>query len=403
MGEDQWAIYNSQYAVSFFKCQSDQQNQLKLFVGGISMAYAGTYTGTIHTYCAEFDYTDPITFTIDKNGLIDLPFSSQGSLRDGSIDNSGNISGISITVRSLSLGTVVIPYSATDDGTTFSGTGSSSNGIISTIQATLVVPLSTPPTVSLTVSDEHLVAGETAVVTFQFSEAVTGFTAGDVSTSGGTFSNLTSIDADTYTGVFTPNIDSNGEARISVTSGSYTDTAGDTGKAGQITIGVSTTTNPGGTVEADGVYRFFNTQTGGHFFTISDGEAAQVQATRPDLRPEGTGFGGFATDQGASTEEVYRFFNTKTGGHFFTTSEGERDEVIATNRDYKLEGIGFYDFTADQGAATEEVYRFFNTKTGGHFFTASEAERDQVIATNQAYKFEGIAFYAPEDGATLVI
>jgi hypothetical protein len=154
-------------------------------------------------------------------------------------------------------------------------------------------------------------------------------------------------------------------------------------------------------VVAEGLNRFFNTQTGGHFFTISDAEAAQVQATRPDLRREGTGFGGFATDQGVATEEVYRFFNTKTGGHFFTTSEAERDEVLATNLDYRLEGVGFYDFVADQGASTEEVYRFFNTKTGGHFFTASEAERDQVIATNQDYRLEGIAFYAPDDGALI--
>lgn len=154
---------------------------------------------------------------------------------------------------------------------------------------------------------------------------------------------------------------------------------------------------------ADGVHRFFNTQTGGHFFTISDGEAAQVRQTRPDLRPEGTGFGGFSADQGVATEEVYRFFNTRTGGHFFTTSESERDEVIATNRDYRLEGVGFFDFIVDQGTSTEEVYRFFNTNTGGHFFTASESERDQVLATNQAYRYEGIAFYAPDDGAALIL
>jgi len=159
-----------------------------------------------------------------------------------------------------------------------------------------------------------------------------------------------------------------------------------------------------GTVfQPDEVYRFFNTSTGGHFFTISEGERDQVVATNSNYKLEGVGLYGFATDQGAATEEVYRFFNTKTGGHFFTTSEGERDQVIATNQDYKLEGVGFYDFATDQGAATEEVYRFFNTKTGGHFFTTSEGERDQVIATNQAYKFEGIAFYAPDDAGTFVI
>ncbi|MCK2055323.1 Ig-like domain-containing protein [Methylobacterium sp. 37f] len=259
------------------------------------------------------------------------------------------------------------------------------------------------PTAALSVNDRHLTAGETASLTFQFSEAVTGFAATDLTATGGSVSNFATVDADTYTALFTPAINFNSQGRVSFAEGSYADAAGNAGSAGEVTFSVNTVTPGGTTVVADGVHRFFNTNTGGHFFTISDGEAAQVQATRSDLRPEGTGFGGFATDQGAATEEVYRFFNTKTGGHFFTTSEGERDQVIATNRDYKLEGIGFYDFTADQGAATEEVYRFFNTKTGGHFFTASEGERDQVIATNQTYKFEGIAFYAPEDGATLVL
>jgi hypothetical protein len=128
-----------------------------------------------------------------------------------------------------------------------------------------------------------------------------------------------------------------------------------------------------------------------------------VIGTNQTYRLEGVGFGGFAADLGPATDEVYRFFNTKTGGHFFTISEAERDQVIATNRDYRLEGIALYDFVGDQGASTEEVYRFFNTKTGGHFFTASEAERDQVTATNQDYRLEGIAVYAPDDGAILLI
>ncbi|TXM67342.1 DUF4214 domain-containing protein [Methylobacterium sp. WL12] len=102
------------------------------------MFYTGTYEGTIHTYCAEFNYTDPIAFKIDQYGNIDLPYSYHGTLRDGVIDSAGHISGISIGVRSLSLGDLTIPYAATDDGTNFYGSGTSRNGITSTIQARMV-------------------------------------------------------------------------------------------------------------------------------------------------------------------------------------------------------------------------------------------------------------------------
>ncbi|MCK2056351.1 carbohydrate-binding domain-containing protein [Methylobacterium sp. 37f] len=218
--------------------------------------------------------------------------------------------------------------------------------------------------------------------------------------------NTTGGDRNLYVDSFTYN-----GATVSGASASYTNggqSGGSTGLYKTFDTAAFNVNGFGGNTEvatftAEGVNRFFNMQTGGHFFTISAGENAQVLSTRPDLRPEGIGFGGFATDQGAATEEVYRFFNTKTGGHFFTTSEGERDQVIATNQDYRLEGVGFYDFVVDKGAATEEVYRFFNTKTGGHFFTASEGERDQVIATNQDYRFEGIAFYAPDHAGTFVV
>lgn len=256
----------------------------------------------------------------------------------------------------------------------------------------------TAPTVTVSVSDADLTPGEKANVTFQFSEKVVGFTASDVTVGQGALSAFTQVDGDTFTGVFTPNSNFKGTGTISVGASSYTDEAGNAGGAGQASVNIRTAS-----AQAEEVYRFFNTKTGGHFFTTSEGERDTVLQTNQSYKLEGVGFGAFDTKVTEAAEEVYRFFNTKTGGHFFTTSEGERDEVIATNRDYKLEGIGFYDFQVDQGEATDAVYRFFNAKTGGHFFTASEAERDSVVQTSQDYKLEGIAFYAPDAGALLLV
>ncbi|WP_245238793.1 FG-GAP repeat domain-containing protein [Methylobacterium platani] len=69
-------------------------------------------------------------------------------MNDGKIDADGNISGISITVTSMSLGRLTINYIARDDGKDFYGSGTSINGITSTIQATLISTPTTTPSIT---------------------------------------------------------------------------------------------------------------------------------------------------------------------------------------------------------------------------------------------------------------
>jgi hypothetical protein len=64
--------------------------------------------------------------------------------------------------------------------------------------------LAAAPTSAVTVDDTTLRAGQTAVVTFTFSEAVTGFTLADVTVSGGTMTALATSDNIVYTATFTP-------------------------------------------------------------------------------------------------------------------------------------------------------------------------------------------------------
>ena len=45
-------------------------------------------------------------------------------------------------------------------------------------------------------------------------------------------------------------------------------------------------------------------------------------------------------------------------------------------------------------AGSTPVWRFYNKKNGSHFFTASEAEKNNVLAKySSVYAHEGIAFY----------
>ncbi|WP_228332712.1 BapA/Bap/LapF family large adhesin, partial [Acinetobacter baumannii] len=85
-----------------------------------------------------------------------------------------------------------------------------------------------PPTLAITTDDLALAAGETANISFIFSEAVTGFDANDITLIGGTLSALVTTDNITWTAVFTP--DGTGTApSISVANGTYTDLAGNLG------------------------------------------------------------------------------------------------------------------------------------------------------------------------------
>jgi len=143
------------------------------------------------------------------------------------------------------------------------------------------------------------------------------------------------------------------------------------------------------------VFRFFDIHDGGHFFTTSSVERDQVLATRPDLRFEKVGYDAVnPASNDPHAAPVYRFFDTHDGGHFFTISLTERDQVLATRPDLKFEGVGYSEH-ATQQAGDSPVYRFFETTSGGHFFTESAVERNQVMATRSDMRFEGIAFWAP--------
>jgi hypothetical protein len=144
------------------------------------------------------------------------------------------------------------------------------------------------------------------------------------------------------------------------------------------------------------VHRFYNSNNGGHFFTASAAEAEFVATSLYDVFTyEGTGFYADPSATATNSEAIYRFYNSQTGGHFFTASEGERDFVqAALAGQYTYEGVGFYASASDTDTA-DAVYRFYNQNSGGHFFTASSGERDFVInSLGEQFIYEGIGFYA---------
>ena len=159
-----------------------------------------------------------------------------------------------------------------------------------------------------------------------------------------------------------------------------------------IAVAASVASRPA--VALDSVYRFYNTQTGAHFYTISVPERDFVIANIPALAFEGTAF--FAHPQPATDQQpVFRFFNTRTVVHFYTISVPERDAVL-TYPGFNYEGTAYYASTA-AGSGRTPLYRFYNQRTGTHFYTISDAERDLVLTYPQ-FVYEGIAYYVYASG-----
>ena len=137
------------------------------------------------------------------------------------------------------------------------------------------------------------------------------------------------------------------------------------------------------------VYRFYNTQTGSHFFTTSLAERNSVIENLDPLSFEGNSFDSNATE--ANGTAVFRFFNFANSAHFYTANAGEA-AGLRQDSNFRDEGISYY-ASDDASNGGTELFRFFNTLNGTHFYTVSATERDNIISTLGHYNYEGTAFY----------
>lgn len=145
------------------------------------------------------------------------------------------------------------------------------------------------------------------------------------------------------------------------------------------------------------VHRFYNLRNGTHFFTPSADERDMVVATWPGIfQYEGVAY---STEATAGTQQLYRFYNRKSASHFYTASAGEYEMILATWPDlFTYEGRT-YSVSQSPIDEWDPVYRFYNVRTGSHFYTASAQERDVVIAKLAGtYQYDGVAYYVADSG-----
>jgi Protein of unknown function (DUF1566)/Repeat of unknown function (DUF5648) len=140
-------------------------------------------------------------------------------------------------------------------------------------------------------------------------------------------------------------------------------------------------------------YRFYNIRTGAHFYTTSEAEVAYTFANlSPPFNYEGTAFS-VASAYSPGLSPVHRFYNTRNGVHFYTISEAERAHVVANLPFYTYEGVAYH-ASQVSGSGLIPFHRFYVPGKGFHFYTASEQEKNNIIANLGAtYRYEGVGYH----------
>lgn len=147
-------------------------------------------------------------------------------------------------------------------------------------------------------------------------------------------------------------------------------------------------------------YQFYNSAKDVYFYTVDENEKdfilenSETVGLRNYELQEGEGFRSADPLSGSEIEEVHRFFNTETGAHFFTIDEVERDDLLENPEfeEYIYEEIKFYGYSSEVDGSIP-VYRFLDTESDVYMFTHSESQADEM-RENSMFEEEGVAFYA---------
>ena len=130
------------------------------------------------------------------------------------------------------------------------------------------------------------------------------------------------------------------------------------------------------------VHRFYQYQKGSHFYTADDNESnfikSESETGNLQYNYEGESFAALSSNTDTLTgeaiegvEEVYRFFNTETGAHLYTMNEVEKEYIQENFTNYNFEGIKYYAFEIEpENVETVPVYRMLNTQSGAHLFSS---------------------------------
>ncbi len=89
---------------------------------------------------------------------------------------------------------------------------------------------------------------------------------------------------------------------------------------------------------------------------------------------------------------MYRLYNPNSGEHFYTSSNGEKNNLI--NLGWSYEGVGWY----APKSSDNPVYRLYNANGGEHHYTMSSSEKDMLVS--KGWSYEGIGWYSADPNSS---
>lgn len=148
------------------------------------------------------------------------------------------------------------------------------------------------------------------------------------------------------------------------------------------------------------LFRFWSNTYQTHFYTNSTVEKDSLIATNPNWTYEGVAYkvvaaaiGGICPEGGSNI--VYRFWHPANKRHFYTIKKAERDNLIANNPNWTYEGPKYCAYrNAEEVNNLKPVYRFWSDKYQAHFYTINESEKESLERNNPNWKLEGVSLYA---------
>ena len=136
------------------------------------------------------------------------------------------------------------------------------------------------------------------------------------------------------------------------------------------------------------LYRFLDRADGSHLFTNNVKEIDAITGAR--FSYEGIGF----NTPNNGTQALYRFYNSSKDSHFYTASEAEKNALVAPSSGYAFEGtVGNVLASGSIVTTSTPVYRLFNSGSGRHLFTIDQLERSNLLASSTGWANEGVGFY----------
>lgn len=141
----------------------------------------------------------------------------------------------------------------------------------------------------------------------------------------------------------------------------------------------------------EGIFRFFNPETGSHYFAPGTAQRDTIAGNNPSWINEGMAFEAATVDTSALSA-VVRLYNPISQRHLFTSNEAEINIVQAQGFIEQSEAWYVSNNINSLLGYDTPVYRIYNQQLNSHVYSSNQAEIDILQAQPGAIN-EGIAYW----------